>query len=272
MSVQSVVGSIDATMSSSGMAGSPGRHQVTAPPRPPSSETGGVSSDPRRTVDPVGNQSPIIWFGIKCGGRRSSYWRVRAGMAKPELFLEREGHGDSWHFSLHASGKWHMKLGRHKTITWDRPDELAPGYVRAVGIVQPVAVARREEPLPASAILVDVPPDADPIIFSVFFELPGAQMDSWPGKNAMGSVLIGRIPLAAGAGTCCVVAHPEQVPLNTGRIPRPTDNALRQMRKWAVDGVFGATIVGDWSDGAVAMVDLAGDPALVETIDAALGG
>src|SRR5215204_5480604 len=102
---------------------------------------------------PVSNQSPIVCFGIKSGRKRSSYWRVRVGMAKPELFLEREGYGKKWHFSLHASGKWHMKLHGQKSIMWDRPDELAPRYVRAVGIIQPVAVPHREEDFPTDTAL-----------------------------------------------------------------------------------------------------------------------
>ena len=43
------------------------------------------------------------------------------------------------------------------------------------------------------------------------------------------------------------------------------------MRDWAVEGVFGTTIVGDMDDGAIAMLDLAADPGLVATIDRALG-
>jgi hypothetical protein len=50
------------------------------------------------------NRNPILRFGILSDGKRSSYWRVRAGVARPELFLEREGSGKQWHFSLHASG------------------------------------------------------------------------------------------------------------------------------------------------------------------------
>jgi hypothetical protein len=125
--------------------------------------------------------------------------------------------------------------------------------------------------LPADAVLVYVPPEAEPTVFSVFIELPGANINSWPGKNAMGALFIGRIPLAANAGPCCIVAHQEEVPLNQAHFPRPSDAELRQMREWAVDGVLAATIVGNMSDGAIAMLDLAGDPGLVATIDAALG-
>jgi hypothetical protein len=47
----------------------------------------------------VGNQRPILLFGITTDLKRSSYWRVRAGTAKPELFFEREGCGKKWHFT-----------------------------------------------------------------------------------------------------------------------------------------------------------------------------
>jgi hypothetical protein len=86
----------------------------------------------------VDNRSPIVQFGITTGGKRSSYWRMRAGMKQPELFLEREGQGRSWHVSLHASGQWHMKERRKERLTWVKAAEVVPGYTRAVGIVQPV--------------------------------------------------------------------------------------------------------------------------------------
>lgn len=221
----------------------------------------------------VSNSSPSIRFGITAGGARSPYWRLRAGMKQPELFLEREDYGRRWHLSLHASGRWHMKADRSVLATWGRPDELVPGYTRAVGIVQPVVVAHRGDLAPSDVVLVPVGIDAEPTVFGLFLERPGANLnDSWPGKNADGSVLVGRIPLAAGAGTCCVVAG--QAPLSPGQHtgPRPSDDELRQMRKWAVDGVLVITIVGEFDDGAVALIDLRADSSAAGAIDAALPG
>ena len=219
----------------------------------------------------MSNQSPILRFGITCDGKRSSYWRVRAGMAKPELFLEHQGFGKVWHISLHASGEWHMVTRSKERATWDRPDELFPGYTRAVGIVQPVAVAHRETPAPADVRLVSVAPDADPTAFSLFIERPGANQATWPGKNAEGTTFVGRIPLAADAGTCCVVAL--QHPLEPGKVelPRPSDDELRQMRNWAANGVLVTTVVGELSDGATGLIDLRADPSVVATIESALG-
>ena len=132
----------------------------------------------------MSNQSPIIKFGITADGKRASYWRVRAGMKQPELFLEREAYGKQWHFSLHASGHWHMKESGKERVTWTKPAEVVLGYTRAVGIVQPVAVAHREERAPEDIVLVPVAPDAEPTVFSIFVERPGANLTSWPGAMA----------------------------------------------------------------------------------------
>ena len=146
----------------------------------------------------MSNRSPIICFAITSDGKRAAYWRLRAGLKQPELFLEREGYGKKFHFSLHASGQWHMKEGRQERISWSRPSEVIPGYTRAVGIVQPVATAVREGPPAEETVLVPAPAGANPTTFSLFIERPGANLDnSWPGKNADGTTLVGRIPLAA---------------------------------------------------------------------------
>lgn len=219
---------------------------------------------------PVENMSPILRFGITTGDQRSSYWRLRSGMKKAELYLEREGHGKNWYFSLHESGQWHMKEGGRKAVSWNRPTEIAPGYTRAVGIVQPVAVIQRDDPPAEDVVLVPVSKDAQPTVFSVYIERPGANLAGWPGRNADATTFVGRIPLAADAGTCCVVAL--QGPLPSGRVDmlRPSDEELRKMRDLAARGVLVTTVIGDFSDGAVALIDLKADPSVVATIDEAL--
>jgi hypothetical protein len=204
----------------------------------------------------MGNRSPILCFGILSDGKRSSYWRVRAGVARPELFLEREGSGTQWHVSLHESGQWHLKEGGQERVTWVRPGELVPGFTRAVAIVQPVAVAHRDDAAPEGVELLPVAPDAEPTTFSVFMERPGANMKSWPGKNAMGTVFVGRISLAGDAGTCCIVARQE--PLGPGEmtLPPPSDTELAQMREIAARGTLLTMVVGSLSDGAIALIDL----------------
>jgi hypothetical protein len=133
----------------------------------------------------VSNESPIIEFGITTDGKRSSYWRPRAGVKRPELFLEREAYGKRWHFSMHASGRWHVKESRKARVSWTKPNEVVAGYTRAVGIVQPVAVAHREDQARSEVVLVPVAPDAQPTTFSVFIERPAPTSTVGPERTPM---------------------------------------------------------------------------------------
>ncbi len=171
--------------------------------------------------------------------------------------MEREGFGSRFHFSLHESGQWHLKVGHEEKLYWPRPDELVPGYTRAVGIVQPVVVAHRDDAAPDGAVLVAVPTDAEPTTFSVFIERAGANLNGWPGKNALGTAFVSRIPLAAQQGTCCIVAHQEPLPPGEAEYPLPpTETELAWMRETAARGALFITVIGAFSDGAIALIDL----------------
>jgi hypothetical protein len=142
----------------------------------------------------MANRSPIIRFGIGVDGKRSGYWRVRAGVARPELFLEREGQGGQWHLSLHESGRWQMKFGQEERVSWARPDEFVPGYTRAAGIVQPASVAFTDDAPGRTRQSRVRCPGLGPTTFSIFFERPGATWTAGPARNAMGTLLVGTLP------------------------------------------------------------------------------
>jgi hypothetical protein len=186
---------------------------------------------------------------------------VRAGAHQPELFVEREGpFAKRFHVSLHASGQSHLRVDRQVKAYWPRPDEIVPGYTREVGIVQPVVVAHHDGEASEGVVQVPVLASAQPTTFSVFIERPGADLSTWPGKNALSTTFVGRIPLAADQGTCCVVAHEEALQPGTLELwPRPTDDELVQMRELAARGTLGTTAVGTMSDGAIALIDLLAD-------------
>ena len=149
-----------------------------------------------------------------------------------------------------------MKMGRREQVSWGRPDELIPGYTRAVGVVQPLSVVDIESAPQQSTKLVSVPPGSDPITFSIFIERPGANLNSWPGKNAMGTAFVGRVPMAGDMGTCCVVAHKEPLQPGEMRLNRPTDEKLAEMRAGAANGTLFMTLMAEFSDGAIALIDL----------------
>jgi hypothetical protein len=163
-----------------------------------------------------------------------------------------------------------MKEGRQERISWARPDEVVPGYTLAVGIVQPVATAVREDPPSEETVLVPAA-DASPTTFSLFIERPGANLNNnWPGKNADSTTLVGRIPLAAGAGTCCVVALLQPLQPGGADLARPGDDELRWMRDVAARGPLITTIIGELSDGAIALIDLRADQSVLSALDRAL--
>jgi hypothetical protein len=181
-------------------------------------------------------------------------------MRKPELSIEREDHGALWHLSLHESGQWHLKLRGEKRVHWIRLAEIAPGFTRAVGIVLPVTVIHKDIGVPTGLRLVAVGVDSEPTAFNLFIERPGARQDSWPGKNAMGTVLIGRMPLAGDAGTCCIVANHERIEPSSLSFSRPSDETLASMRESAARGSLYMTAIGRMSDGGISLVELRAEP------------
>ena len=208
--------------------------------------------------------SPALQFGIQVGGQRSYTWRIRSGAKNPELFVERENLPPTVHLSLHASGQWHMKVRRRRVHQWPKPAEITPGYTRALAIVQPVTVAMFALPAPAGAHLLELPADAESTAFDVWIERPGANLQSWPGRNADGTVLVGRIPLAGGAGTCCVVSRQTAItPGSATTLERPTDRQLTWMQDTAAKGRLYCTIIGDLDDKTLVLLDLRADPSLV---------
>jgi hypothetical protein len=93
-----------------------------------------------------------------------------------------------------------MRVRRRRVHQWRKPAELTPGYTRALAIVQPVAVATVALPAPADAHMLKRPRDAEPTLFDVWIERTGANPDGWSSKNADGTALVGRIPLAGRTG------------------------------------------------------------------------
>jgi hypothetical protein len=122
--------------------------------------------------------------------------------------------------------------------------------------VQPPAVAAASELAPPeNAVLLRLAADVSPIHFDVFIERTGANLAGWPGKNAMGSTFVGRIPLAAGAGTCCVIAYQQPVELDPWTMPQPSPEEVAQWRASAERGELYMTRISSQSDGTLSLID-----------------
>jgi hypothetical protein len=203
--------------------------------------------------------SPDLRFGIEVAGQRSYTWRVRSAVKSPQLYVERENLAGVTHVSLHTSKRWHVKVRDRKVHQWIRPAEITPGYTRALVIMQPVAVATISLPAPADALILNilkVPADAEPTHFDLWIERSGANLQSWPGQRAMGTALVGRLPLADGAGTCCVVSRQAPIPPGSITLARPPQEEFARILDAASKGHFYVTVTADLEDGTVPQIDL----------------
>jgi hypothetical protein len=156
----------------------------------------------------VTDESRILRFGITVDGKRARWWRLRSGAKSAELYLEREGSGQHAHLSMHRSGEWHLDVNGDWPVEWQRPPGLALDRRRAFALVQHIGMAVVDEPAVERAVLHPVPADTDRTIatvFDVWIEDPDTDHGAWPGKDA-GTAFIGRLPIAGGRSTCCVVA------------------------------------------------------------------
>ena len=207
-------------------------------------------------------------FGIELHGLRSRFYRVRSAARQPQLYVEREGLDKFVHLSLHKSGQWHLKVKhRGAVIEWSRPKEMVLGYTRAVLIVQPAAVAMEDqsETPPDVALFPMTGGEDRPVHFDVILERPGANMAGWPGKNAMNTVLVGRVPMADGAGTCCVVARQAEMKSGSVTLPRPEPDEVERMRAQIARGDTYMTLFAMQADGAMALIDGRAELATTET-------
>jgi hypothetical protein len=194
-------------------------------------------------------------FGINVGGLRSRTWRVRSGVKRPELFIEREGLEDIAHVSLHESGKWHMKARGKAVFHWLRPDEIHPGYTRAMVIAQPWPVAMHADAAPDGSIFVPLHKgDERTPQFNIFVERPGANQDTWPGSRSLNTQLITRIPMTDGC-TCCVVM--QRAPIGPGSqtfgFKDAGDRARLEELLSSPTGMM--TLIGVELDGAITLID-----------------
>lgn len=187
---------------------------------------------------------PEIRFGVAVDGRRSRCWRVSSAVNLPQIYVEREGLEKVAHISLHTSNQWQVWVkGKEYVHRWVRPQEVAPGFTRALVIVQPTTVATLVVDPPPGARVWNTPAQADPAVFNVFLEQPGANLESWPYRRSMGSTLVGRVPLAQGAGTCCVVAY--RVPVPPAELHADGNGDLiDEMQRTAIGGQLYVTFVG----------------------------
>jgi hypothetical protein len=191
-----------------------------------------------RTVSCQNNMpEQAIRFGISDGsGHRAATWKLWTPSGKSDIYLACRVLGGKLKASLHQSGNWHVAYsptafeedvqGAIPTQSdrflekWPRPTTIAPGVTLAFRIVTPhSAVTSRisQEDQNITWIPNCSPPRATEI--DIMIVAPTTPVIGWPGKNKMGTKLIGSYPLTNGESVWAVywvVDMPDLSPATKG--------------------------------------------------------
>lgn len=158
-------------------------------------------------------------FGIQDGkGNRASTWKLwtETGGGNSELYLANRSLGGTLKASFHQSGKWHIAYSK-KTFEekvkgaipkftdrfiekWPRPKEIAPGITLAYRIITPHTSVTTSTSLGSYKKVIWIPNSSESKAteIDILITAKGTTGTDWPGKNSMGTSLIGSFHLNNG--------------------------------------------------------------------------
>jgi hypothetical protein len=156
-----------------------------------------------------------IRFGIKNNSKRAATWKLwtETGGGKSEIYLANRSLGGTLKASMHQSGRWHIaytkevyesrvkgtntKLNDRFIEKWSMPPEIAPGITLAFRIVTPFSAVTdsTEKGNYKGVKWLSNAPESKATEIDILITKPNSLGVEWPGKNTMGTSLIGSFPL-----------------------------------------------------------------------------
>jgi hypothetical protein len=146
-------------------------------------------------------------FVVGTREKHSLSWKIRihSKVDGAEIYLMPREISNDYHVSLHKSGNWHVRVGEGEARArgfepddlrgplWKRPKELALGVTLAFRIVVTSASISRTHPVSKAGSTTFIPPPSEgrSIELSVVLTSGPPTEDHWPGKNSMGTGLVG---------------------------------------------------------------------------------
>jgi len=157
-----------------------------------------------------------IRFGITDGqGHRAASWKLWTPSTTSDVYLACRELGGTLKASLHESGNWHVAYSQTTFDAdvlgivpsqkdrfmdkWSRPKPIAPGVTLAFRIVTPYSAVMTPLYNPGKNISW-IPNCSAPRATEIDLILvsPTTPATGWPGKNKMGTQLIGSYHLSSG--------------------------------------------------------------------------
>lgn len=165
---------------------------------------------------PKNMSEQAIRFGISDGaGHQAATWKLWTPSSKTDVYLACRALGGALKASLHQSGNWHVAYSQTAfesvvqgaipsqedrfMAKWPRPTPIAPGVTLAFRIVTPYSAVNSPIAEPSENIIWIPncpPPQATEI--DIMLVASTTPVSGWPGKNKMGTKLVGTYELASG--------------------------------------------------------------------------
>jgi hypothetical protein len=153
-------------------------------------------------------------------GFRAASWKSLTPSGKEDVYLTCREHGGALKVSLHQSGSWQLaydqsffersisetdRTERGRFIdSWQRPSPIAAGVVHALRIVTPWTAVCTPYEDSELIVRVDPPSEGRAIEFDLFLVNRDTLVSAWPGKEKMGTKLVGSYTSPSGSSVWVV--------------------------------------------------------------------
>lgn len=164
-------------------------------------------------------------FGVASpSGTVSVTWKcfTQVGSGKADVYVACRSLAAPLKLSLHESGRWHVAFDSEQfprlfepssqpdsrfSRIWQQPAPLAEGLVLACRIHFPwYAIDRRSGANERKVVWLPAPPEGKSTEVAIFLSARPFDATTWPGRDSMGTKLVGHLPTDSGI-TATLVHH-----------------------------------------------------------------
>ena len=211
-----------------------------------------------------------IRFGITDdNGHMAATWSISNPKTKSDIYVSCRELNGMIKTSLHESGSWHAGYSKEATEKyfeakenkyieiWEKPQPITPGVTLALRIVTPYSAITK----PVGNISKEftwIPNCATGYATEIdlIITTENTNLNGWPGKNSMGTQLIGTIQLANGEKAWLVywtIPMPDFTKLSSIKMKLLKNKTTDDLKTESLRAI----IFGDKSDGSRTIYDLA---------------
>ena len=206
----------------------------------------------------------------------SATWKLWTEMSggNSEVYLACRSLGGELKASMHQTGNWHIafsestyqkkvagaipNLSSRFTDQWPQPPDIANGVTLAFRIVTPATAvtSNAEVKNPNKIVWIPTPSETKAIEINILITSPQARIPEWPGKESMGTGLIGSFQLNNG-NTVWAVSHEIDAP-DFSKLGKGTGHLFKGKTKTDLKNSdnFRALVFGEEPDGSRVIYDV----------------